>query len=61
VIFNDARIARVRIRAGDVPPGPNDSAADDVAMMDDFIYGEPQPVENASMLQMMILSESEDR
>lgn len=41
VKFNDARIASVRITAGDVAPGPNDSAQNDVVMMDDFIYGEP--------------------
>jgi hypothetical protein len=39
--FNDPRIASVRIIAGDVAPGPNDDAANDVVMMDDFIYGEP--------------------
>lgn len=43
VKFNDARIARVRITAGDVAPGPNDDAVNDVVMMDDFIYGEPHP------------------
>ena len=40
--FDDARIASVRIQAGDVAPGPNDDAQHDVVMMDDFIYGEPQ-------------------
>ena len=40
--FNDPRIASVRIIAGDVAPGPNDDAANDVVMMDDFIYGEPR-------------------
>jgi hypothetical protein len=44
VVFPDARIARVRITSGDVAPGPNDSAKQDVVMMDDFIYGEPRPV-----------------
>jgi hypothetical protein len=60
VLFNDARIARVRIRAGDVAPGPNDSSLNDVVMLDDFIYGEPQPVNNAALLQFM-LSEPRDR
>ena len=41
VMFPDARIARVRIRTGDVPPGPDDGAKD-IVMMDDFLYGEPQ-------------------
>ena len=39
--FNDPRIASVRIIAGNVAPGPNDDDANDVVMMDDFIYGEP--------------------
>ena len=39
--FNDPRIASVRIIAGNVAPGPNDDASNDVVMMDDFIYGEP--------------------
>jgi hypothetical protein len=42
VHFDDARIARVRIRTGDVPAGPNDSRRHDIVVMDDFIYGEPQ-------------------
>ena len=44
VVFPDARIARVRITSGDTAPGPDDSAKHDVVMMDDFIYGEPRPV-----------------
>jgi hypothetical protein len=45
IVFEDARIARVRITAGNVPPGPNDNNADnDIVVMDDFIYGEPQPL-----------------
>ena len=42
--FNDARIASVRITTGDVAPGPNDDQKHDIVMMDDFIYGEPQPL-----------------
>jgi len=42
IVFDDARIASVRIKTGDVAPGPNDDAHHDVVMMDDFIYGEPQ-------------------
>ena len=42
VIFTDARIAKVRITAGNVAPGVDDDAKHDVVMMDDFIYGEPQ-------------------
>jgi hypothetical protein len=40
--FDDARIASVRIKTGDVAPGPNDDKQHDIVMMDDFIYGEPQ-------------------
>ncbi len=43
IMFDDARIARVRITAGRVP-GPNDDQIRDIVMMDDFIYGEPQPL-----------------
>jgi hypothetical protein len=34
----------VQIRYGNAALGPNDSADSDVAVMDNFIYGEPQPV-----------------
>ena len=44
IVFPDARIARVRITSGNVAPGPDDDRRHDVVMMDDFIYGEPQPV-----------------
>jgi len=40
--FDDARIASVRITAGNVAPGPTDDQQNDIVMMDDFIYGEPQ-------------------
>ena len=42
IVFDDARIASVRIKAGDVAPGPNDDERHDIVVMDDFIYGEPQ-------------------
>lgn len=42
IVFEDARIARVRITSGKVAPGPDDGGKQDVVMMDDFIYGEPQ-------------------
>ena len=46
VSFNAGeRIARVRITSGNVAPGPNDNPPTaDVVVMDDFIYGEPQPL-----------------
>jgi hypothetical protein len=40
--FTDARIASVRITAGDVATGQDDDNKNDIVMMDDFIYGEPQ-------------------
>ncbi len=43
VVFGDARIARVKIIAGDVAPGPSDDRKD-IVMMDDFLYGEPTPL-----------------
>jgi hypothetical protein len=42
IVFDDARIASVRIRTGNVAPGANDDEHHDIVMMDDFIYGEPQ-------------------
>jgi hypothetical protein len=42
IVFDDARIARVRMTTGNVAPGPDDDRKTDVVMMDDFIYGEPQ-------------------
>lgn len=43
--FDDARIASVLIKTGDVAPGPNDNKQHDIVMMDDFIYGEPQLIQ----------------
>ena len=42
VLFDDARIASVRVTTGNTIPGPDDDGRHDVVMMDDFIYGEPQ-------------------
>lgn len=42
ITYNDARIARVQITAGNVAPGVDDDIQNDIVMMDDFIYGEPQ-------------------
>jgi hypothetical protein len=44
IVFVEARIARVRITSGDAAPGPNDDGTHDIVMMDDFLYGEPQPL-----------------
>ena len=44
IVYSDARIASVRITTGDVAPGPDDDSKNDIVMMDDFIYGEPQAI-----------------
>jgi len=44
VVFDEPRIARVRITSGDTAPGPDDDRKHDIVVMDDFLYGEPQPL-----------------
>ena len=44
VAFDQPIVAHVRIEYGTVALGPDDSAENDVAVMDDFIYGEPQAI-----------------
>jgi len=44
IVFDEPRIARVRITTGDAAPGPDDDPETDIVVMDDFIYGEPQPL-----------------
>jgi hypothetical protein len=41
VVFDEPVVARVRIRYGNRALGPSDSRRYDVAVMDNFIYGEP--------------------
>jgi hypothetical protein len=43
VTFARPVVARVRIQYGNTALGPDESSTVDVAVMDDFIYGEPQP------------------
>jgi len=43
IVFDEPLIARVRITTGNTAPGPDDDEKHDIVMMDDFIYGEPQP------------------
>ena len=43
IVFDDPLIARVRITTGESRPGRNDDKKD-IVMMDDFLYGEPQPL-----------------
>ena len=47
VVFDRPVVARVRIEYGTVMLGPDDTPANDVSVMDDFIYGEPQPMSAA--------------
>jgi hypothetical protein len=44
LVFDDARITRLQITSGDAAPGPDDEATHDIVVMDDFFYGEPQPL-----------------
>ncbi len=44
VAYPKAIVGRVRIVYGNTKLGPDDSGRYDVAVMDDFIYGEPQPL-----------------
>lgn len=47
VAFDEAIVFRVEVRYGTGALGPNDGEGDvDVAVMDNFIYGEPQPIED---------------
>jgi hypothetical protein len=44
VVFDEPAIARVRIRYGNRALGPTETRRYDVAVMDNFIYGEPQAI-----------------
>jgi len=44
VVFDEALVGSVRITSGNKAPGPDDGGRTDVVMLDDFIYGEPQPL-----------------
>ena len=46
VVFHNPWVYQVRIRTGRVAPGPDDAPPEDIVMMDDFIYGEPQLIIN---------------
>jgi hypothetical protein len=49
IIFADARIASVRITTDDAP-GRLDDRRHDIVMMDDFIYGEPQFIQDGTVV-----------
>ena len=46
IVFADPLIARVRIRAGDTAPGPDDGGKQDIVVMHAFLYGEPQDAQS---------------
>jgi len=54
VSFDSPSVSRVRIAYGNAALGPNDGAGVDVAVMDDFIFGTPQNVPEASSLVMLL-------
>jgi len=45
VVFDKARIAKVLITSGTAALGPDDDKNHDIVVMDDFLYGEPQPLQ----------------
>ena len=46
IVFKDPLIARVRIIIGTAAPGPDDGGSQDIVVMDDFFYGEPQDAQS---------------
>ncbi|MEO8540918.1 MAG: hypothetical protein ABI577_14345 [bacterium] len=44
IVFDEPKIARVRVAYGTAALGPDDDSNYDVAVMDNFIYGEPQAI-----------------
>ena len=48
VLFDKPVVARVHIDYGTEGLGPDDSPEHDVAVMDDFLYDEPQPIPGSS-------------
>jgi hypothetical protein len=45
IVFADARVAKVRIVTGRVAPDEDVEPRQDLVVMDDFIYGEPQVIQ----------------
>ncbi len=56
VSFPDPIVSRVRIEYGNTALGPNDGNGIDVAVMDDFIYGEPVAVPEPAIGMLSLLS-----
>lgn len=59
VSFDHPVVRHVRIVYGNSPLGPNDGNGTDVAVMDDFIYGEPQAAATQSPLATIHVSQVE--
>ena len=56
VSFDAPIVNHVRIRYGNSPLGPNDGGEIDVAVMDDFIFGEPHAVPEPDSRVLVIWS-----
>jgi hypothetical protein len=56
VSFADPVVRHVRIHYGNAPLGPDDGVEFDVAVMDDFIYGEPVAVPEPASLVLALAS-----
>ncbi len=55
VSFDDPVVRHVRIRYGNSALGPNDGVEFDVAVMDDFIYGEPVAIPEPGSGSVVVL------
>ena len=55
ISFGAPVVARVRINYGNSALGPNDGAGIDVAVMDDFIYGEPRRLPEPGSLALVAI------
>jgi hypothetical protein len=55
VSYPNAIVGRVRIVYGTASLGPDDGPGNDVAVMDDFIYAEPQAIPESSTLALLVL------
>ncbi len=53
--FSTERIAQIRITSGNTAIGPNDDPINgiDIVVLDDFLYGEPQPVPEPSTMLLL--------
>src|SRR6267143_5153407 len=54
VDFGSNIVSRVRITNGNTTLGPNEAGAVDLVVMDDFLYGEPVGVPEASRLMLLL-------